>query len=70
MAKAKKATTKQSAPTTSELVAALQALMSASGHMSPFGNCPSVKSVRLAGKYMAAFDAAQALVKRAKASAQ
>jgi hypothetical protein len=41
-----------------DMLAALKGLIEASGHISPFGPEPSVKAVRLAGKYMAAFERA------------
>lgn len=50
---------------TAELVEALAGLIAASGHMSPFGSEASVKNVRLAGRYMAAIDRANAVLKKA-----
>lgn len=50
-----------------DLLKALKGLMAASGHMSPFGNDPSVMNIRRAGKYMAAFDAATAAIARVEA---
>jgi len=49
------------------LLAALKTLIERSGHMSPFGSEASVKGVRLAGKYMAALDAANALIAKVEA---
>ncbi len=49
-----------------ELAGRLEALIAASGHMSPFGGDVSVKGVRLAGKYMAAVEAAHAALRLAK----
>ena len=48
------------------LLAALRGLIDASGHMSPFGPEPSVKNVRLAGKYMGALDRARSAIKAAE----
>lgn len=50
-----------------DLLKALQTLMGSAAHMSPFGSVASVKNVRLAGKYMEAFDAATAAIKRVEA---
>lgn len=44
---------------------ALENLINASGHMSPFGTEATVKNVRLAGKYMQALDAARAALTNA-----
>ena len=50
------------------LLAALEGLLAASGHMSPFAGEASVKGVRLAGKYMEAHDAALAAIAQAVAA--
>jgi hypothetical protein len=49
-----------------DLGAALEGLLAASQHVSPFGGESSVKAVRLAGKYMEAVDAAERAIKKAK----
>jgi phage shock protein A len=50
-----------------ELTTALENLIGAMGHMSPFGSDASVRNVRLAGKFMAALDRAKTSLARAAA---
>jgi hypothetical protein len=49
-----------------EMYEALVRLLEASGHVSPFGGDASVKTVRLAGKYMEAIDKAHAAIAKAE----
>jgi hypothetical protein len=44
------------------LTTALKNLIENSGHVSPFGGSASVAAVRKAGKYIEAFEAAQAVI--------
>lgn len=47
---------------THKLLVALENLIAASGHISPFGGLGGVRSVRLAGKYIQALDRAKAVI--------
>ena len=53
-----------------DLLEALENLINASDHISPFGGESSVKAVRLAGKYMKAFDEARAALACAQGEEQ
>lgn len=62
------ATTEQKLAAASAMLAALEAMLETSGHMSPFGNKASVANVRKAGKHMEARKAAEAAITAAKAA--
>jgi len=54
----------------SELIAAVDAYLQASGHVSPFGNDTSVMGLRNAGKYMAARERLESALKTARKKAR